>query len=54
MCVYIIDNRLELNRGNMWDRELNKAKYEMGFCGSNKSDVVGFGKGKKVSLSFSF
>ena len=51
MCVYIIDNRLELNRGNMWDRELNKAKYEMRFCGSNKSDVVGFGKSKKVSLS---
>ena len=30
MCVYIIDNRLELNRGNVWDKELNR---EMGFVG---------------------
>ena len=44
----------EINRGNVWGRELNKGKYEMGFCGSNKSDVAGFGEGKKVSLSFSF
>ena len=44
----------EINRDNVWGRELNKGKHEMGFCGINKSEVVGFGEGKIVSLSFSF
>jgi hypothetical protein len=36
------------------ERDLNKGKYELGFCGSSKSDVAGFGGAKKLSLSFEF
>jgi hypothetical protein len=35
-------------------RERVKNETEVEFCGKRKSDVAGFGEGKKFSLSFSF
>ncbi len=38
----------------MSERELNRGKGEMEACESSKSDVVGFGEGKKILSTLAF